>query len=176
MRGDVALRLRLLLRPAGVAGIVTACAGGAALAAAYLPWYEVAAHVEMMGETQSRSVASLPGWQAHPWGWVVPLLALVAIAMGLSVALDRPPPFARDVQLAAGLGMGAAVAAGGLVFPSVARFDVAGSRLRELADLAGRLPTDVEMSFSVRPGLGLWVTLIAAVVLLAGTAVGRGRL
>lgn len=176
MRGDVALRLRLLLRPSALAGLVAAGAGGAALVAAYLPWYQVAAHVEMHGEAQSRWVASLAGWQAQPWGWVVPLLALVAIVMGLAVALDRPPRLARDLQLLSGLGMGAAVAAGALLFPPVARFDVAGSRLRELAELAGRLPDDVAMSFSVRPGAGLWVTLLAAVVLVVAALAGRGRL
>lgn len=167
MRGDALLYLRLLRRARGVLGVVSATAGVAALVAAYLPWYQVTATVDMLGGEQSRPVASLAGWQAHPWGWLVPALALVAVTIGILLALDRPVPFTRDVELAAGLGLAATVTAGGLLFPPVSRFDVAGSRLRELAGLADRLPADVELAFSVRAGVGLWVTLAAATILVA---------
>lgn len=167
MRGDVLLQLRMLRRPRGLVGSLAAMAGGAAFVAAYLPWYQVAATVDMLGRRQSRPVATLAGWQAHPWGWLVPALALVAVVVGVALAVDRPVPFSRDAELTAGLGLAAAVAAGGLLYPPVSRFDVAGSRLRELAGLSERLPRDVELTFAVRPGLGLWVTLAAAALLVA---------
>ncbi len=173
MRGDVLLHLRVLRRPGGLVGMVAAAAGGAALVAAYLPWYEVAASVDMLGDRQSRPVATLAGWQAHPWGWVVPALALVALGVGIALAVDRPVPFTRDAELLAGLGLAATVAAGGLLFPPVTRFDVAGSRLRELAGLADRLPHDVQLTFSVRPGVGLWVTLAAATLLVVTAFAAR---
>lgn len=166
MRGDALLYLRLLRRARGLLGVLSATAGAAALVAAYLPWYQVAASVDMLGGEQSRPVASLAGWQAHPWGWLVPALALVAVVVGVALAVDRPLPFTRDVELAAGLGLAAAVSAGGLLFPPVSRFDVAGSRLRELAGLADRLPEDVALTFAVRAGVGLWVTLAAAALLV----------
>lgn len=166
MRGDALLYLRLLRRARGLLGVVSAAAGVAALVSAYLPWYQVAATVDMLGGEQSRPVATLAGWQAHPWGWLVPALALVAVVVGVALALDRPVPFTRDVELGAGLGLAAAVSAGGLLFPPVSRFDVAGSRLRELAGLADRLPQDVQLTFSVRAGVGLWVTLAAATLLV----------
>ena len=173
MRGDTALHLRLLRRPQGIVGSVTTAAGGCALVAAYLPWYEVAATVTMLGEHQSRRVATLAGWQAHPWGWLVPALAVIALGLGILVAFDRSPSWAPSVAVGTGVGLGATVAAGVVRFPAVARFDVAGSRLRELADLAGRLPRDVDLTFSVRPAAGLWVTLAAAALLLATAAATR---
>lgn len=174
MRGDVLLSLRVLRRPRGLLGVLAVGAALTALVAAHLPWYQVAARVEMLGEQQSRPVATLAGWQAHPWGWLVPALAVVAVVVGLALALDRPFPGTRDAQLGAGLGLAAAVVAGGLMFPPVSRFDVAGSRLRELAGLADRLPHDVELSFAVRPGVGLWLTLAGAAVLVV-TAFAAGE-
>lgn len=175
MRGDVLLTLRMMRRRSGLVGVVGAIAGVTALTAAYLPWYEVAAEVEMLGASRARPVATLAGWQAHPWGWLVPALALVAVVVGTALAADRPLPFTRDAHLAAGLGLATAVAAGGLLFPPVSRFDVAGSRLRELAGLSGRLPNDIALTFSVRPALGLWVTLGAATTLVAVALLIRDR-
>lgn len=173
MRGDLGLHLRLLSRPEAVAGLVAAVSGVTALASAYLPWYQVAATLELLGASQGRPVATLAGWQAHPWGWVVPVLAVVAVVAGLAAAVDRPLPIGPDVVLGAGIGLAASVVAGGLLFPQVARFDVAGSRLRELAALSGRLPADVDLSFAVRPAMGLWLTLAAAALLVASSFASR---
>lgn len=176
MRGFVPLRMRMLVRPLGVVGGLGVGAGLAGVIAAYLPWYEVIATVEMLGSERSRSVASLAGWQAHPWGWFVPALALAATVACGSVALDRSARRGSDLALMSGLALAAVVAVSGLVFPPVSRFDRAGSRLRELDQLADRLPQDVELSFSVRPGVGLWVALAAAAVVIAvGVAARRDR-
>lgn len=173
MRGDARLHVRMLIRPSGLLGAAVALAGLLAAVAAYLPWYEVAARVTVPGTEGSRAVASLAGWQAHPWGWLLPTLGLVAAVVGGAVAVDRPLARTRDLALAVGLGLAAVVAVSGLVFPPVSRFDVAGSRLRELAGLAERLPTDVELTFTVRPAMGLWLTLAAAAVVVAGAIAAR---
>lgn len=173
MRGLVPLRVRMLVRPLGIVGGVGVGAGVAALVATYLPWYEVAATVEMLGNQRSRAVASLAGWQAHPWGWLVPALAIVAIVVAAALTVDRPVPATGTLALVAGLGLACAVAAAVLLFPPVSRFDHADSRLAELDRLADRLPQDVTMTFSVRPGLGLWIALAAAVALLGVAMAAR---
>lgn len=171
MRGDLALRLHLLVRPAGVVGLAAAVAGTTAFAAAYLPWYDVTATVDLLGTSQQRAVASLAGWQAHPWGWLVPVLGLTALAAGVMLAVDRPAP--PRTLLATGCGLALTVVAGGLLFPPVARFDVAGSRLRELAALSGRLPPDVQLAFDVRPSVGMWLTLAAGALVVVAALVSR---
>lgn len=173
MRGDLALRLRLLARPAAVVGLVGAVAGSAAVAGAYMPWYAVTARVGMLDTSQEKAVASLAAWQAHPWGWLVAAFGLLALVAGLLLAIDRPLP--SRALLASGCGLGLTVAAGGLLFPPVDRFDVAGSRLRELVDLSGRLPADVEMAFTVRPSTGMWLTLAAGVVVVLSAAASPER-
>ncbi len=166
-RGDLLVELRLLIRPKGVVGLVGAIAGTTAFAASYLAWYEVRARVDMLGGSQSRGVADLAGWQAHPWGWAVPALAIIAVVVGLAIAFDRPPPAAGKLLIGTGLGLATVAGASALLFPPVSRFDVAGTRLRELAGLAGRLPSDVELSFTVSPSVGLWLALGAAALLVA---------
>lgn len=171
MRGDLALRVRMLVRPSSVAGVAGVVGGATAFAAAYLPWYDVTATVDVLGTSQRRAVASLAGWQAHPWGWLVPVLGLVAVAGGVLLAIDRPAP--PRTLLLGGCGMALTVVVGALLLPPVARFDVAGSRLRELAALSGRLPPDVELAFAVRPATGMWLTLAAAAVVVLAALVAR---
>lgn len=171
MRGDLSLRMHLLLRPSGVVGLVAAVAGVVAFAGAYLPWYAVTATVDLLGTSQEQAVASLAGWQAHPWGWLVPAFGLVVVAGGVMLAIDHPAP--PRTLLVGGCGLGLTVLAGGLLFPPVARFDVAGSRLRELAALSGRLPADVELAFEVRPSAGMWLTLAAGALVVIAAVVSR---
>lgn len=174
MRGDWPLRLRLLVRPAAVVGLVGAVAGMAAVAATYMPWYAVTARVGMLGTSQARAVAALPAWQAHPWGWLVAAFGALAVVAGLLLAVDRPLP--HRLLFASGCGLALTVAAGGLAFPPVARFDVGDSRLRELVDLSGRLPADVELAFTVHPSTGMWLTLAAGVlVVLTAAAAASDR-
>lgn len=176
MRGDVDLHLRLLRRPEAIAGLVTAVLGATALAATYLPWYHVSAEVQVLGTSQLTAVAHLSGWQAHPWSWFVPMLSIGAIAVGLATAIDRPVTAVPDrVVLAIGALLALVVTVAGLLFPPVDRFDIAGTRLRELADLSGRLPDDIALEFSVRPSAGLWLTLAAAALLIVAAIAHRDR-
>jgi hypothetical protein len=176
VRGDIDLHLRLLRRPEAVAGLVTVVLGATALAATYMPWYHVSARVQVLGMSQPAAVAHLSGWQAHPWSWLVPMLAVTAIGIGLTTAVDRPLTATPDrILLAIGALLAGAVAVAGVSFPPVERFDIAGTRLRELASLAGRLPDDIAMDFSVRPSVGLWLTLAAAALLIVAAVAHRER-
>lgn len=173
MRGDLALHLRLALRPRGLVGVVAVVAGASGIAAAFMPWYVVAAELDALGHTRSWPVAQLAGWSAHPWTWLVPVAALAAVAVGVGLAVDRPMPRSRNLHLLAGLVTAGTVSAAGLLFPPVSQFDVEGSRLRELMRLAEGVPSDVNMAFSVQPGVGLWLTLGAAALLVATAFAAR---
>lgn len=173
MRGDATLQARLLLRQTGIAGAGVTLGGFAAIIGAYRPWYAVTAELTMLDEDQTRSVAELAGWAAHPWGWLMPALGVLAIGLGVATAIDRPPARTRPLLLgtAGVLGLGALV--GSWQRPEVNRFDIAGSRLRELVDLADRLPTGVELDFDVAVAGGVWITLLAAGIVLAGALTAR---
>jgi hypothetical protein len=173
VRGDAALQARLLLRGTGLAGVTIAAGGVVALVGAYRPWHAVTAELAMLGEDQRRPVAELAGWEAHPWGWLVPALGIAAMVMGVALAIDRPPMRARPLLLATAGGLAASASLGALIPPEVNRFDIAGSRLRELSQLADRLPQGVELSFSVGTGPGLWLTLGAAGLIALGTLGAR---
>lgn len=173
MRGDAALQARLLLRGTGLAGVTIAAGGVVSLVGAYRPWHAVTAELAMLGEDQSRPVAVLHGWEAHPWGWLVPALGVVAIVLGIALAVDRPPLRARALLVATAVALGLSVGLGALLPPDLNRFDIAGSRLRELSQLADRLPHAVELSFSVGTAAGLWLTLLAAALIAAGALGSR---
>lgn len=174
MRGDLLLNLRLLLRPRGVVGIVAAVVGLATAATLYLPWYEIRAEVTMLGSTDARTVTGVPGWQAHPWLWLVAALGIGAAAVGLAVALDRPPPGARDILVAAGVALAGMTGLSALFVPPTDRFG-ARDTVEELQWLAERVPDDVEVALFVRPAIGLWLALVAAALLIAVGLAGRQR-
>jgi hypothetical protein len=173
LRGDAGLHARLLLRGTGLAGVTVAVGGGVALVGAYRPWHAVTVELAMLGDDQRRPIAELAGWEAHPWGWLVPALGIVAIVTGAALAIDRPPMHARPLLLGSAAGLAASAGLGLVRSPEVNRFDVAGSRLRELSQLADRLPQSVELSFSVGTAPGLWLTLVAATLIAAGTLGAR---
>ncbi len=173
MRGDATLQARLLLRATGMAGAAVTLGGIGALVGAYRPWYAVTAELRMLEADQTRSVAELAGWASHPWGWLVPALGVLAVALGVATAIDRPPARTRPVLLGTAGLLGVMAVVGSVRRPEVNRFDIAGSRLRELVDLADRLPSGVELGFTVAVADGVWVTLASAVVVLIGALAAR---
>ncbi|MDX1510162.1 MAG: hypothetical protein R3249_02345 [Nitriliruptorales bacterium] len=172
MRGALGLEARLLLRPAGIAGLIALVSAGVAAAGGYLAWYEVTANVELLGSRTSGSVASLAGWEAQPWGWLVPALGIAAMVLAAGLAVDRPVSFGRDGLLLSGFGIAMLVAIGALLFPPVDRF-IASEQLREMLGLADKMPVDSALSFQVAPGPGMWVTLAGAAMLVAATIAAR---
>ncbi|HEX2027542.1 MAG TPA: hypothetical protein VHF25_06035 [Nitriliruptorales bacterium] len=172
MRGDLALQLRVALRPRGVVGVGGAFAGLAGVIAVYLPWYALHADVTMLGSVRSRAVAALTGWQAHPWVWLVAALGVVATIVGLSVAADRPIPASPEILFAAAIAMSLTTGASALVLPPTSRFG-ADEQLVQLASLADAVPDDVSLGFSVHHASGVWVALAAAALLLVTAFTSR---
>ena len=166
MRGDLALQLRLALRPHGVVGAVAALAGAVAVGAVYLPWYEVHGEIGMLGVTRSSAIASLSGWEGQPWVWLAAALALPAIVVGVAVAIDRPPRRARSVLLLVALGIALVAGVAAMWPPPATRF-LADDELQRLHDAREVVPDDVAVTFSVEPVDGIWVVLAAAGLMVA---------
>ncbi len=166
MRSDFALQLRMVLRPRGTLGIAVAMAGLTGIAAVYLPWYELDASVTLLGHTRGGSLATLAGWQAQPWIWLVPAVSVTAVVLGLAVALDRQPPSTRRILFALGLTIAALAGLSALLDPPPARF-LADTRLDELRAAAGRMPEYVTLRLIVRAGVGLWMSVTEAGLLMA---------
>lgn len=165
MRGDLALQVRVALRPRGVVGVGGALAGLAGVVAVYLPWYALHADVTMLGSVRARPVAVLTGWQAHPWVWLAAALGVVAALVGLSVAVDRPIPASPEILFAAAIGLSLTTGVSAVVLPPTARFG-ADEQLVQLAALADAVPDDVSLGFSVHHASGVWVALAASALLL----------
>ena len=169
MRGDVVLHLRLLLRGAGLAGVVATLGGGLAIVATRLPWYAATTTVTMLGAQDDRVVATMPGIPETGWGWLAGWAGLSAMGLGVGVALDRPLRMARAGLAAAAVALVAATL-GALAWPPELA-QVAGSELPALTGLAGRLPVGVGLDLAVARAIGPWGALVAA-ILVAGGAIG----
>lgn len=168
MRGDVALTSRLLLRRSGIAGVVVALGGAAAVVAATRPWYHAVAEVAMLGREQARAVASLPGVPGTWMGWAALVCGVGAVLLGVAVAVDRPPAPARLVLLGLGavvLGVGVAALLGPA--PDVAR--IAGGDGTQLVSLGQRLPSGVGLDLRVGRGIGAWLAAIGGGMVVVGT-------
>ncbi|MFA9432077.1 hypothetical protein [Egicoccus sp. AB-alg2] len=172
MRGDIALTARLLLRGTGLAGLTVVAGGVLAVVAATRPWFQATAEVAMLGVAQDRAVATLTGVPDTLAGWVALLLGVVAVVVGSSVALDRPPAPARKILVgcAAALLLVALLAWFGPV-PALAR--VAGAEADQLATLAGRLPDGVELELRVGAALGPALAALASAIVAIGTFSAR---
>lgn len=173
MRGDVELRARLLLRGAGLAGMVTAAGGGLAIAGATRPWHVAVAEVSMLGGQSSRTVASLHGLPETPGGWTAAALGVVALAAGVLLALDRTPVRGRLVAGAAG---GALLVVGVLaliVVPDVGA--IATEATDELLRTREQLPVGIELELRSTVGAGPWWVLAGAATAIVGAASARDR-
>jgi hypothetical protein len=165
VRGDLALQARVVLRPDGRVGLVSAVAALTAVAALYLPWYAVRAEVTMLGATRTRTLATMPGWQGQPWIWLIGTLALAAATVGLAVAIDRSPRHPRRLVCGCAAGCGTLAAASAVLLPARERFADVG--MHELQELAARVPEDVQLTLGVGRDVGIWVAVGAALLLFA---------
>ncbi len=171
MRGDVTLTARLLLRGTGLAGLTAAAGGVLAIVAVTRPWYLAVARLEMLGEDQTRPVESVPGLPTVPWAWLAFVAGLVALGVGLAVAIDRPFPRSRSVLLGATVVLaGAGIAA--LTGP-VDAAAITGQEARELLALSDELPVGVAVEVSAARGAGIQLTLVAAALVAVGAAAAR---
>jgi hypothetical protein len=173
VRGDAALTARLLLRGTGLAGLTGTIGGALAVIAASRPWYRAVADLAMLGEEQGRTVGSLAGAPATPWGWGAVVLGVTAAVLGTSIALDRPQPHARRWLLAISAALAGLAGAGYLLRPGLGQ--VAGSDGESLRELAERLPTGIELTVVVRPGSGPLLLLVAAAIVGVGALLAEDR-
>jgi hypothetical protein len=171
VRGDAALTARLLLRATGLAGLLAAGGGGLAIVGAFGPWYRAVAIVEMLGSEDGRTIATVGGlpevWPA--WAaWPVAALGMVAVVLGLAIAFDRPPHWARWALAAVAVGLLGCAALAAWRVPAVDAV-VAGAG-PELQALAARLPTGVELEVTTTVAAGVWRAAVAAVMVGVGAA------
>lgn len=172
MRGRWATAIEPLLRRSGVAGLVVAAGGGAAVATIAGSWWQARARLEMLGATQDRVVTAVEGWQ-HLLGWGTALAGVAAVTLGLLLAFDRHPGWTRPAALGAGGVMFGAGIAGWWYRPRLGGFPDTDRSLRDLRDLTGSLPVDVDLSLHVTRGVGPSLALAAAVAVVLGILAAR---
>lgn len=172
MRGDIALTLRLLLRPTGLLGLAAAAAGTLAVVGVWLPWYLGVVDVEMLGSSADRVIAHRTGLPRSAPAWVCLVAGAVAAVLGAAVALERPPPWARGGLLVSGAAVAGSAATGLVRAPGTG---VVVTDLSRLDQLAARLPVGVELTLSVAPAPALWLTGAVGLVLVGVAAVLRER-
>jgi hypothetical protein len=171
VRGDAALTARLLLRGTGLAGLLAAAGGALALRGAFGPWYRAVAVVAMLGAEDDRTIATVAGLPDTVGAWAAAGLGSLAIVLGLAIAFDRPPHWARWglALVAGGLLLCAAVAA--VRVPPVDT--VAAGAGAELEALADRLPTGVQLEVATTVAVGVWRVVVAGVMVAIGAAAAR---
>jgi hypothetical protein len=171
VRGDAALTARLLLRRTGLAGLLAAAGGALAIAGALGPWYRAVATIGMLGTEDDRTIATLTGLPGSPSGWAVAGLGLLALVLGLAIAIDRPPHWARLVLAVTAAAMLVVAAVAAWRIPDLDRV-VAGAGA-QLEALAERLPTGVELEVATTVAVGLWRVAVAGVMVGVGAAAAR---
>lgn len=161
-----------ITRRSGVAGLVVAIGGGCAAAGAVTPWWQAHAELSLSGVAQGRPVTALLGVE-HLAGLGAAAAAVVALVLGVSLTIDRHPGWTRPALLAAG-GLAAATASVGTWWtPRLGRFADRGGALRELREVVGELPVDVELTLTVVRGPGAALTAVGAGLIVLGTAAAR---
>lgn len=172
MRGELPHALVAVGRGSGLAGLVASAAGIAAVVAAWQPWYEAAAELTMLGADEERAVVVLLGWTLLP-GLVAGLAGVVAAVLGTALAIDRHPGWARRGLLAAAVTLAVAGTVGQLYRPPLDRFPDEAGALGDLRAVVGELPIGVELTLSVRPGIGATLSLVAAALIVTAVAAAR---
>lgn len=172
MRRELPHALVAVGRGSGLAGLVAAAAGVTAVVAASQPWYEAAAELSMLGTAEDRAVVTLLGWSTIP-GVVAGIAGAFAAALGLALAVDRHPGWARPGLLAAAIAIAAAGTAAQLWRPGLERFPDEAGALADLRAVVDELPRGVELTLSVRQGAGVTIALGAAALVVLAVAAAR---
>jgi drug/metabolite transporter superfamily protein YnfA len=171
VRGDAVLTFRLLLRQTGAAGLVTAVGGTLVITGVVRPWHVVVAEVSMLGSESSRTVASSGAFPGTVTGWLAGSLGVLILALGVLLALDRPPR--RGRALAAGLGGILAVVAVAAMLMVPAADEIARDTTEQLVDVAGHLPLGVALELRTTAGSGPWWVLAGAATAIIGAVGAR---
>jgi len=169
--GDHLVALR---RPAALAAVAAAFGGVVAVMAPRLGLWRLSAQVQALDTIGEQAVTTLRGAESSRVSWAIAAVGVVIVVNALLVALDRPPPRAEGVLLAAGV---AVLLGSGLLLvtpPGAAAFADHAAAAELLAGDAP-LPTGVDIDLSVRPASGLWMLPAGGVLVLAGTVVALRR-
>jgi hypothetical protein len=172
LRGELPYALVAVGRGSGLAGLVAAVAGLAAIATVALPWHEAAAELAMLGAAEDRAVVTLVGLRTLP-GIAAVLAGLLAVCLGVALAIDRHPGWTRRGLLAAAAVLALAGTVAQLRRPTLDRFPDESGALGDLRAVVGELPRGVELTISVRAGVGATIALIAATSILLAVVAAR---
>jgi hypothetical protein len=172
VRGELPHAVAAVGRGSGLAGVLAALAGAAAVIGATLPWHEAAAELAMLGSAEDRAVVSLVGLRTV-LGVLGALAGVAAVALGGALAIDRHPGWTRRGLVGAAFALGATGLLARLRRPALDRFPDDGGALADLRAVVGELPRGVELTLSVRPGIGATITLVAGLLVAVAVAAAR---
>jgi hypothetical protein len=172
VRVEVPPSLAAVGRGSGVAGVIVALAGTAVTACVWQPWYAATAELAMLGETDRRTVAVVAAW-ASPLGLAASVAGLVAVGLGVALALDRHPGWTRPALLVAAAVTSVTGATAWLLRPTLDRFPDGAGALAELRAVRDELPRGVELTLTVRGGTAATTAIVAGVVIALGVAAAR---
>lgn len=172
MRVELPHALVAVGRGSGLAGVLVAGGGLAAVVAGSQPWFEAAAELAMLGAAEDRAVVTLLGWSTVP-GVAAAIAGAVAAVLGVALAVDRHPGWTRRALLASAVVLAACGTVAQLLRPTLDRFPDEAGALADLRAVIGELPRGVELTLSVRAGAGATIALVAAAAVVIGVAAAR---
>jgi hypothetical protein len=173
MHERLGLTAELVLRGSGLAGVLVAVGGGAAVLALAVPWQVARAELAMLGDVQDRTVTELAGWQLLPWGALAAIGGAVAVVLGLTLAFDRHPGWTRPAALSAGSVTVVSGVVAVLHRRRLGGFPDGDGSLADLRAVADQLPVGVELSLSVEPAPGAVLAVLGGLLVVAGTLCAR---
>lgn len=166
--------LHALARPGGVAAVAAAGGGLLALRAPGSTAWALVATVNALGTSDEGTVAVLTAAEVTRVAWAAWVLGGVVVLVALMVALDRPPPAAEAVLLAAAVGMVAVAVSVLVARPSPVDFAAHG-RARDLVGDTASLPTGIEIALTVEPTAGPVLLGVGALIVVVGTVLATRR-
>jgi len=166
--------LPALRRPAALAALAATAGGVVASMAPSMTLWHLTAQVRALDTTGEQPVTVLQGAETSPVVWAIAAAGVAAVVVSLLVAVDRPPPLAESVLVAAGAAVVAVVGVLVINRPTAHAFGHhAGARELVAGDVP--LPTGVGIDLAVEPALGLWVLGAAGLLVIAGSMVALRR-
>jgi uncharacterized membrane protein YhhN len=168
--GDHLVALR---RPAALAALAAAAGGAVAALAPQLRLWRLTAQVQALDTVDVQEVTALRGAATSDLTWGLAGIGVVVVGLAVLVAVDRPPPAAERLLVAAGLLVLAGTTALLVDRPATSAFT--GGAATELVAGDVPLPTGVDIALEVQPTTGFWVLYVAGLLMIAGTLVALRR-